>query len=289
LTIDAASTLANNTFNTPCDLNLQGAGLGLWNAILVDSSFSPLNVLMRGTGTWVLGGANTYSGTTTVSSGTLLVNGQIGAGNVSVLTGGTLGGNGTLGGAVTVAAGGAIAPGNGLGTFTINNTLALAPGSFTSVTIDKTTAASSQVAGLSSLTYGGTLVVTNLAGTLTTSDAFKLFSSTAYAGTFAAITPAVPGPGLAWNTNTLATDGTLRIVVGIANNPTKLSASVVAGNNLQIFWPYDHLGWTLQVQTNALNVGIRTNWVNVAGSSTTNSVTVPIGARNACVFYRLIN
>jgi len=27
LTIDAASTLANNTFNTPCDLNLQGAGL----------------------------------------------------------------------------------------------------------------------------------------------------------------------------------------------------------------------------------------------------------------------
>jgi len=184
-----------------------------------------------------LGGANTYSGTTTVSSGTLLVNGQIGAGNVSVLTGGTLGGNGTLGGRVTVAAGGTLAPGNGLGTYHQQH-LGARAGSFTSVTIDKTTAASSQVAA-EQPDYGGTLVVTNLAGTLTTSDAFKLFSSTAYAGTFAAITPAVPGPGLAWNTNTLATDGTLRIVVGIANNPTKLSASVVAGNNLQIFWPYD--------------------------------------------------
>jgi hypothetical protein len=66
------------------------------------------------------------------------------------------------------------------------------------------------------------------------------------------------------------------------------SNSVIAGTNqLTLSWP-TNLGWTLQAQTNSLSVGISTNWVNVANSSTTNQVQVPVNATNGSVFYRLI-
>ncbi len=65
-------------------------------------------VIKAGSGTLELRGANTYTGATTVSAGTLVINGnQSGAtGNVSVAAGATLGGTGTLGGNTTIAANG---------------------------------------------------------------------------------------------------------------------------------------------------------------------------------------
>ena len=74
----------------------------------------------------------------------------------------------------------------------------------------------------------------------------------------------------------------------VAKNPTNIVAQVVGGNALQLTWPPDHTGWTLQVQTNALSAGLGTNWVSVAGSATTNQVMIPIGVNNGCVFYRLV-
>lgn len=58
-----------------------------------------------GTGTLSLGGTNTYSGTTTVNSGALLVNGSI-ASAVTVNAGGTLGGNGSISNDVSIRPGG---------------------------------------------------------------------------------------------------------------------------------------------------------------------------------------
>ena len=59
-----------------------------------------LSLVKTDAGTWVLGGANTYTGTTTVLAGTLLVNGDQSAatGAISVATSAVLGGSGTMGG-----------------------------------------------------------------------------------------------------------------------------------------------------------------------------------------------
>lgn len=69
-----------------------------------------------GGGTLELQGQHSYAGTTTVTEGSLIVNGNItGAGIVSVLNSATLGGNGTLAGAVGIASGAFLAPGNSIG------------------------------------------------------------------------------------------------------------------------------------------------------------------------------
>jgi autotransporter-associated beta strand protein len=93
------------------------------------------SLLHEGSGRLVLAGANSYTGATTVTAGTLSVNGSLAAaGTVNVMNGATLGGSGRVGG-VNVAAGGFLAPGNSIGTLTTGD-LAFAPGSTFLVEVD---------------------------------------------------------------------------------------------------------------------------------------------------------
>ena len=92
-----------------------------------------------GTGTLTLTAANTYTGSTTVSAGRLLVDGSTGAGAATVASGATLGGAGTLAGTVTVT--GTLAPGSsaarlttGAFTFSANSTLTIEIGGTTVAT-----------------------------------------------------------------------------------------------------------------------------------------------------------
>jgi hypothetical protein len=107
-------------------------------------------------------------------------------------------------------------------------------------------------------------------------------------------------------TNTGLANGTLYYFVASATNsfgestnstqvsarPTS-SASVAVGmtnapGQLQFSWPADHTGWQLQAQTNNLTAGLGTNWVNVASSTQTNQMTVPLNSTNGSVFFRLV-
>ena len=101
---------------------------------------------------------------------------------------------------------------------------------------------------------------------------------------FSTILPATPGPDMVWRTSTLASDGTLRIISTTAPNMT----SQVAGNRLSIAWPPDHLGWHLQAQTNALNVGLTITWFDVANTTGITNYTTTINPANGSVFYRLV-
>ena len=80
-----------------------------------------------GDGTMALNGSSTYTGTTTVSAGTLLVNGALGNTAVTVGLNGTLGGGsataGTVAGNVTVD--GILAPGSSAGTLALGGNLLL--------------------------------------------------------------------------------------------------------------------------------------------------------------------
>ncbi|HOC55042.1 MAG TPA: autotransporter-associated beta strand repeat-containing protein [Verrucomicrobiota bacterium] len=184
---------------------------------------SPLALAKEDAGTFTLTGAdNTYSGTTAVKAGTLtLDNGSIGTGTATVEAGAILRGKGTMGGNLTVKSGGLLAPGllaagQQYGTLTDLNSgnVTLEAGSLTGVDIDRAYA-HDQVAGIGTMTEGGTLYVTNRGATLQANDQWPLFVAASYSGTpFAAIDPAMPvagEPDLVWDRELLRTNGILRV------------------------------------------------------------------------------
>jgi hypothetical protein len=72
--------------------------------------------------------------------------------------------------------------------------------------------------------------------------------------------------------------------------PSNVSTNLnfqASGNQLQVSWPADHIGWRLEVQTNNLAVGLSTNWVSL-GYDTTNQVSLLTNPSNGSVFYRLV-
>ncbi len=79
----------------------------------------------------------------------------------------------------------------------------------------------------------------------------------------------------------------LRYLGQVNQTPTSMTPQL-SGNQLTLTWPADHVGWTLQMQTNSLSTGLGTNWVNVPGSSSTTSQTLTIDPTAGGVFYRLV-
>ena len=203
-----------------------------------------------GTGAWTLTGSNYYAGTTTVSAGTLFVNGDnhSASGAVTVGASGTLGGTGVLGGATTV--GGMLSPGvNGVGTLSFSNHLSLSAGSTVFMEINRNTGAKDLAGTSGTITYGGTLQVTNLAGTIVSGDSFKLFSAATYSGTFASLNLPPLTAGLAWDTAALATNGTLGVI----------NTNVVANGPKTLLWRGDGA-------TNAWDINITTNWLDAVNA-----------------------
>jgi autotransporter-associated beta strand protein len=242
-----------------------------------------LSFVQNGGATNIFSGANTYRGTTTVNGGMLLVNGSLGTGAVNVNNTGTLGGNGVIGGAVTVQSGGTLAPGAGIGVLIGNNNVTLQSGSTTVMEISKVPQTNNQLLATGTLTCGGTLVVSNLSGTLSGGESFKLFQAGSISGSFSS--NSLPGlsAGLAWNTKNLSS-GVLSVV---QTTPTNLVWNA-SSTNLNFLWPAGYVGWRLQVQTNVLNGGLGTNWSDVPGASLTNNVAVPVDTTKGSVFYRLV-
>jgi hypothetical protein len=76
------------------------------------------------------------------------------------------------------------------------------------------------------------------------------------------------------------------VISTVNTAPTNIVTSV-SGNQLTLAWPADHIGWKLQSQTNDLSTGLSATWYDVAGSATTNQLTIPIDPASPAVFYRM--
>lgn len=279
VSLNGNDSVVTNTIKSRI-IEVTNTGLTTFSGAISDSGLG-YGLTLTGAGILALENTETYTGPTAISNGTLQVDGQLAAASaVTVSSNGVLSGTGTVAGAVTILAGGGLAPGDqAIGTLTVNNGISLQPGSMSSFEVNASTGAHGLVTA-NSVALGGILSVTNLAGTPTTGATYTLFSAGSMSGNFSSITGS-PGAGLAWSFN--PANGVLSVVTGVNTTSTNLTYSL-AGTNLTLSWPADHTGWALQFTTNlALS-----NWVTVAGSTTTNSVVIPISPLTNSVFYRMI-
>jgi autotransporter-associated beta strand protein len=186
-------------------LMLRGStdGIGEIAGVIPNSAANNVNqratsIVKSGSGTWILSGANTYTGTTTVSDGTLLVNNTTGSGtgsgNVSVTTG-ILGGGGAITGAVTIgnSAGSAdaiLAPGNSIGAIATGNLAFNSDGSFAcELSGSSATSDRANVTGTVTINATATLTV-SLTGSLAGGQRYFIVvndGADAVTGTFASL------------------------------------------------------------------------------------------------------
>lgn len=80
------------------------------------------------------------------------------------------------------------------------------------------------------------------------------------------------------------------LLVGTAASPSTTIPVLTFGvgnGQLQFVWPSDHIGWTLEEQTNAPGAGLGTNWHIVPNSTGTNQMSFPLDNINGSIFFRL--
>jgi autotransporter-associated beta strand protein len=280
-----AATIGNSS--TTSDSTLTTTGTSTYDGLIQDAlgaGTRKVNLTVAG-GLLTLAGANTYSGVTTVSGGTLLVNNTTGSGtgtgDVTVNSGGTLGGTGIISGVVTVNTGGTLSPGAGPGTLTLNGSLVLTAGSTNTFEVDGSTPANDQVVLGADVTYGGVLDLV-MSGTFTNGQTFVLFSGAGAtsASSFSSIAGS-PGAGLAFS----FTNGVLSVVsAATPPSPTPL----IHGYSNGVFtlsWPGGQ-NWRLEMQTNSLSKGLGTNWMDITPGSAS-STNIPVDPAQPATFYRL--
>lgn len=265
--------------NGPCVF--WGGGTSLLLSNVVSGSGS---LIKAGGYTLYLGGANNYTGNTTivggrlaltntgvipdsaiitVNSGAILDASGRGDGSLTLASSQTLTGSGAISGDVIVGGGATLAPGGALTTLTFNNNLTLANGSTTRMEISKQAVTNDVAQVADTFIYGGTLEITNLStNSFSAGESFKLFNAASYAGAFTNIVPAIPALNLAWDTNNLG-NGVLGIVASPTPRPeisavsTRAGSFIFSGTNGVRDWPY-----CILASTNLTTP--LTNWARVA-------------------------
>ena len=263
-------------------IDSSGLNLTIAQALEHDATVTTDGGLSKlGAGVLTLAGTNTYNGPTVIGSGSLLVNGALGGTAVTVQNGATLGGTGSLGGAVVVNSGGTLFPGAAtIGSLAIANALTLSAGATNLVrlSLDGGLTNNDAVIGLTSVAYGGTLVVTNVGSNAIPAGAvFPLFSAaSAGTGNFSTLTVLPSG---------LASFNPATGQLAFLNAAPPLLGYSLAGGAIQFTWAGS---FKLQVQTNALNVGLSTNWVDYPGGGAS-PVSVSVDKAQPSVFFRLVS
>ena len=135
-------------------------------------------MIKDGAGTLTLTGNNTYTGGTTVAMGGLVVTGSL-AGAMNVLPGAFLEYNGSVGSS-TIS--GTLAPGNSIGTLTVNGDLTFDAGSIFEVEVSPTASDHTIVSGLATL--DGSVHIVSEPGAYEPGALYTILSAGSLSGTF---------------------------------------------------------------------------------------------------------
>ena len=238
-----------------------------------------------GPGTLTVTATNTYTGPTHVYEGVLVVSGfqntmlqnttnlyvaagagWIGTGDlppVLAYSGHKLWGNGYLtnGNGIRIASGGILEPGtNGIGQLTFSNNVILLSGSTNVFELNKSALTNDSIRVLADVSLGGTLIVSNISGTLAAGDSFKLVDAATYSGSFSTVILPSLNAGLVWNTNSLNSSG----IISVVSTATPVFASSsISGNNLLMTGSNGTANTSYYVLTST-NVALpMTNWARL--------------------------
>lgn len=249
------------------------------------------NLSKSGAGTLTLSAANSYTGDTAVSAGTLALDAS---GSIANSTNIIIAGGATFDVSATAFA---LASGQSLGNSSsmaqVNGSVDASSGALGLTYASGTPALSMQNGSLT--LAPATVVTVNNTGAPLGNGSFKLIS----AGTGGTVGGTVPS-AVAVTGSGVGTGGTASLnitgnelyldvsgVVAVNTNSPVLT-NTVSGSTLTLSWPADHLGWRLEVQTNALNAGLGTNWVTWPNSTNMTSVPIAVDPANPTMFFRLV-
>ncbi len=197
--LTAANTYGGTTTISAGTLQLAtagslGAGAVVNNALLSVNRADSVTIanpisgtgrlVQEGSGTTILTAANSFSGGTTVSSGMLVLNRSL-ASSTTIAASGTLGGNGTIAGTLTIN--GVIAPGNSIGTMTVNGAYVQNAGSTYRVEINPAGQSDRVVVNGPATLNGGTVQVVTAPGTYGQTTYTILTASGGVTGRFAGL------------------------------------------------------------------------------------------------------
>ncbi|MCC6123972.1 MAG: autotransporter-associated beta strand repeat-containing protein [Pirellulales bacterium] len=294
VTAGSTGTITAGTFD------IQGGTAG---AILAGSG----NLAKSGLGTATLSAVNTYTGQTAITGGTLaLAAGSSIAGtpmihvqspgqlDVSALSGGltlagtqTLKGSGTVAGNVLTSAGSILAPGDSIGTLTLNNNLNLAGSDFLQYELSSNPAgANDKLAIGGNLVLGGLTTISLTAPSGLGSGSYRLID---YAGTLTGSAANFTLQGLPSGTTrqsfniSTATNHQVNLVVagnpvsltwkgGLNGNAWDLATTANWNNNTEKFYNFDNVTFD--------DTGSNSPNINVAGALQPTTVTFNNSAKN---------
>ncbi|MCX6926398.1 MAG: cadherin domain-containing protein [Verrucomicrobia bacterium] len=271
----------------------------------VDGALGGTGGLVKaGAGLLTLNAANSYTGPTAIVGGTLALGSAGGVSSSSILgveagavldasalsTGltipaaQTLKGNGAVLGNVLVN--GTLAPGASIGGLSFNNNLTLAGTTFLEINKIGTTLSNDFAAVAGTLTFGGTLIVTNTGQSLAPGDSFRLFPAGAYTGSFTNLTLPALMTSLRWDLSQLLVNGTLRVV---SVTPPQLTAGLSSDGAFQLqILSETGVDYVLQSTT---NVSGPVSWVSISTNTGNGGILVlnpPADPTQPQVFYRVI-
>ena len=291
-TASAAQSQGNaSTQFATLDLDGTSTGNQITGAIVDNASGNTYNaaaILKSNRSTWTLSGTNTYTGNTTIGGGTLALTGNCSIANTP---------NITIAGGATLDVSGLSSP------FVLGSAQSLGNSSATAVFAGNGSIGTGKLAlnytnGLPALTVSnGTLTLSsstvfqlNNTGSQLPGGTYTLISTGAggvVAGTVPTGAITVGGGGAASTATLAITNGQLNLVVASSVNltPTNISATV-SGNSLNLSWPADHLGWTLQ--TNSVGLTATNQWFAYPGSAAVTNVSIPFDHAMTNVFFRMV-